>query len=441
MIRISKILSVVVGLVLSTGQIATASTDIVEVISPSGIKAWLVQENSIPMLSIDIDFRGGSVMDPAGKEGAVFLMTGLLEEGTGDMDSAAFARAREGLAAKFGFDSGHDSISISAQVLSENRTEALDLLKQAITYPAFNEIAFQRVKGQVQSILLDLETDAGEIAHGEMRSLAYAGHPYEQPKEGTKDSVAGLTAQDIKDIHKLTMTKDRMTIGVVGDITPAELGPLLDRLLADLPETGAPLPQKTEFKATAGVSVIDFEQPQSTIIWGHSGLDQSDPDFFAAYIMNHVLGGGSFSSRLTEEVREKRGLTYGIGSYLAPRDYAAMIGGSVKTGNDTAAQVIDLVRQEWARMAAEGPTEQELLAAQKYLTGAYALRFDGNAKIAGILVGMQTQNLGIDYIKTRNDRVNAVTLDDVRAVSKRWLKPEEMRFVVVGRPVDVASTN
>jgi zinc protease len=216
---------------------------------------------------------------------------------------------------------------------------------------------------------------------------------------------------------------------------------LLDRLLGDLPETGAPLPPSTTFAATGGTTVIDYAQPQSTIIWAHEGLEQSDPDFFAAYIMNHILGGGSFSSRLTSEVREKRGLTYGIGTYLSPRDYAAIIGGSVKTGNATAAQVIDLIRAEWVKMANEGPTEAELISAQKYLTGAYALRFDGNAKIAGILVGMQTQELGIDYIKTRNDRVNAVTLDQIRAVANRWLKPDEMRFVVVGQPDGVASTN
>ena len=439
--RFSKTVTFLVAMMLSSIQSVSAATDIVEVVSPNGITAWLVQEPSIPMLSLEINFRGGSVLDPVDKQGAVYMMTGLLEEGTGDMDSAAFSRARESLAADFGFDSGYDSISISARVLTENRDDALDLLKQAITYPAFSDVAFDRVQGQVQSILLDNETDTSDLAHKTMSMLAYPDHPYAQSLEGTKDSIAALTPADIHDIHKSTLTKDRMIVGVVGDISPAELGPLLDRLLGDLPQAGATLPPVTTFGATGGVSVVDFDQPQSTIIWSHAGLDQSDPDFFAAYIMNHILGGGSFSSRLTEEVREKRGLTYGIGSYLSPRDYAATIGGSVKSGNDTTAEVIRIVREEWARMADLGPTEAELLAAQKYLTGAYPLRFDGNAKIAGILVAMQTQELGIDYIKTRNDQVNAVTLDEIRAVAKRWLDPDGMRFVVVGRPVGVTSTN
>ncbi len=421
--------------------VAVAETDIQEITTKGGITVWLVEEHSIPFIALEVSFKGGASLDASGKAGATYLMTGLLEEGSGDMDATAFSKATEGLAASFGYDAGRDSVSISAQVLTENRDQALALLKQALMQPTFNEVAFDRVKKQVISIVQSSETDPGDIAGRTIRALAYPDHAYSQPLEGTPETVAGLTVEDVRKAHQGAFAKDRMFVSVVGDITAAELGPLLDNLLGELPETGPDLPQKTTFSAAGGLTVVDFDTPQSVAIWAHAGIDRDDPEFFAAYLLNHILGGSGFTARLTQEVREKRGLTYGVYSYLAPYEYVSVVGGSVSSANDRIKTAIEVIQDEWRKMADNGVTEAELDAAKKFITGAYPLRFDGNGRIAGLLVGMQMQGYPIDYPKTRNDKVNAVTLDDVNAVAKWLLKPDAMRFVVVGKPEGLISTD
>lgn len=435
-----RILLTIIAWVFCTTAVV-AETDIQEITTKGGIKVWLVEEHSIPFIALEVSFKGGTSLDAPDKAGATYLMTGLLEEGSGDMDATAFSKTAEELAASFGYDAGRDSVSISAQVLTENRNQALALLKQALMEPSFNTTAFDRVKKQVLSIVRSSETDPGDIAGRTMRALAYPDHAYSQPLEGTPETVAALTVEDMRVAYKGVFAKDRMFVSVVGDITAAEIGPLLDDLLGGLPKTGAPLPTKTTFAASGGLTVVDFDTPQAIAVWAHAGIDRDAPEFFAAYLLNHILGGSGFTARLTQEVREKRGLTYGVYSYLAPYDYVSIVGGSVSSSNDRIKTAIEVIQDEWRKMAENGVTEAELIAAKKYQTGAYPLRFDGNGRIAGLLVGMQMQGLPIDYPKTRNDTINAVTLEQVNAVAKWLLKPDAMRFVVVGRPEGLVSTD
>ncbi len=420
---------------------AVAETNIQEITTQGGITVWLVEEHSIPFIALEVSFKGGTSLDAPDKAGATYLMTGLLEEGSGNMDATDFSKATEELAASFSYDAGRDSVSISAQVLTENRNQGLALLKQALMQPTFNSVAFDRVKKQVISIVQSSETDPGDIAGRTLRKLAYPDHPYSQSLEGTPETVVGLSVEDVRTAHRDAFAKDRMFVSVVGDITAAELGPILDDLLGGLPETGPTLPQKTEFSASGGLTVVDFDTPQAVAVWAHAGIDRDDPEFFAAYLLNHILGGSGFTARLTQEVREKRGLTYGVYSYLAPYDYASVVGGSVSSSNDRIKTAIEVIQDEWRKMVDAGVTDAELDAAKKFLTGAYPLRFDGNGRIAGLLVGMQMQGYPIDYPKTRNDKLNAVTLDQVNAVAKWLLKPDAMRFVVVGKPEGLISTD
>ena len=236
------------------------------------------------------------------------------------------------------------------------------------------------------------------------------------------------------------LTRDRIFVGAVGDITPGELGLILDDLLGELPAEGPPLPPKVPFGLGAGVTVIDFPGPQAVALFGHEGIARDDPDYFAAFLLNYILGDGGFESRLMQEVREKRGLTYGIGTYLVPKDLAAMLLGSVQSSNDTMAEAIEVIRAEWARLASDGVTPEELEAAKTFTTGEYPLRFDGNAPIAEILVGMQMIGLPMDYVVNRNDYINAVTLEDVNRVAAELLQPDALHFVVVGQPVGLVST-
>ena len=411
-----------------------AAVEIQQVTSPGGIDAWLVEESSIPFTALEIRFAPGAALDRTGKRGAVNLMAGLLEEGTGDLDAQGFAAARDALAASFDYDAYDDAVSVSARFLTENRDAAVDLLRRSLVEPAFAQDAVDRVRDQVLSVIARDSTDPGAIARRIWDARAFPDHPYGQPVEGTVESVTALTREDIVQAHRDTLVRDNLYVSAVGDITPEALGKLLDDLLGALPETSdATPPGDAGWNLAPGVSVVDYDTPQSVILFGHEGIARDDPDFMTAYILNEIFGGSGFNSRLMEEVRVKRGLTYGIGTYLAPMDYAAMIGGQAASANATAGALVDVVREEWGRVA-EGVTEEELAEVKTYLTGAYPLRFDGNANIAQILVGMQMDGLPTDYVTTRNDEVEAVTLDDIRRVARRIYRPEDLSFVIVGRP-------
>ncbi|WP_103257210.1 M16 family metallopeptidase [Tabrizicola aquatica] len=413
---------------------AQAEIEVKEVVSPGGITAWLVEDHNIPFTALEIQFRGGTSLDAPEKRGAVNLMTATLEEGAGDLDSRGFAEARDALAAEFSFDSGADSVGVSARFLTENRDQAVDLLREALVNPRFDQDAVDRVREQVLSILRSNEKDPDTIASDTFDALAFGDHPYGTPGDGTLETVAALTRDDIVAAYKGALARDRIYVAVAGDITAEELGPLLDRLLGDLPATGAPLPGPAEFLLKPGVTVKDFPTPQSTVMFGHQGIKREDPDFFAAFILNEALGGGRFTARLMSEVREKRGLTYGIGSYLVGLDQAELYLGQFSASNDKVAEAIAVVRAEWARIATDGLTEQELADTKTYLTGSYPLRFDGNGPIASILVGMQIEGMPIDYAATRNAKIEAVTMDDIKRVAARLYQPDALHFVVVGQP-------
>jgi zinc protease len=413
---------------------ARAEMQIKEVVSPGGITAWLVEDHNIPFTALEIQFRGGTSLDAPGKRGAVNLMTALIEEGAGDMESRAFAEARDSLAADLSFDSGSDSVSVSARFLTENRDQVVTLLREALVNPRFDQSAVDRVREQVLSNIRSDEKDPDTIATNALDRLAFGDHPYASDGSGTVETVSALTRDDILAAHKGALARDRIYVAAAGDITAEELGPLLDRLLGDLPATGTPLPGRAPWLLQPGVTVIDFPSPQSAVLFGHVGIPRDDPDFFAAFILNEALGGGRFTARLMSEIREKRGLTYGIGSYLVGMDQAELYLGQFSASNDKVAEAIAVLRAEWAKIAADGLTEEELATTKTYLTGSYPLRFDGNGPIANILVGMQMDDLPIDYPVTRNARIEAVTMDDIRRVAKRLYMTDALHFVVVGEP-------
>ncbi|MEM6578536.1 MAG: pitrilysin family protein [Pseudomonadota bacterium] len=419
---------------------ARAGVEVKEIETDGGLAAWLVEDHSIPFVALELRFRGGTSLDAPGKRGAVNLMSALLEEGAGELDARAFTRETEALAASFSYDAGADAISVSARFLSENRDEALALLRETLVNPRFDEESIERVRAQVLASIRSDETDPSSIASLAFADLIYGDHPYGSSSDGTIESVTALTRDDLVRAHQGALTRDRLYISAVGDVTEEDLGTMLDALLGDLPEAGPPLPQDANLNLPGGIKVVDFETPQSIAMFAQPGIAREDPDFFAAFILNHVLGGGGFESRLMQEVREKRGLTYGVSSYIAVRDRADIWMGQVASANDRVAEAVDVIAAEWERIRTEGVSAQELEDAKTYLTGAYPLRFDGNATIARISVGMQMDGLGTDYIVTRNDKVNAVTLDQINRVAQELLDPERLTFVVTGQPEGLADT-
>lgn len=419
---------------LSVTQI-WAMSDIKTVTSKGGIEAWLVEEHNIPFVALEIVFQGGAALDPADKLGAVNFMAGLLEEGAGTRDAQEFAVAREELAASFGFSAGMESVSISARFLTENRDEALALLREAIVAPRFDADAIERVREQILAGLRSDAKDPTDIASNAFARAVFGDHPYGRPSQGTIETVTALTREDLVAAHKNALVRDRVFVSAVGDIAAAELGALLDDLLGALPATSASaLPAPINVATKAGVTVEEFPVPQSVVVFGHEGMSSDDPDFFAAYVLNVIFSSGGFESRLMSEVREKRGLTYGIGAYLIGYDQADLLWGQFSSANEKVAEALDVIRDEWVKIANEGVTEDELDRAKTYLTGAYPLRFDGNARIANILVGMAKDGYSPDYPKTRNDKIRAVTLDDVNRVAQRLFQPEKLWFMVVGQP-------
>lgn len=430
-----------IALFLAVLAVPAHAIDIQAVTSPGGIKAWLVQDDTIPFVAVEFAFKGGASLDQPGKRGAINLMAATLEEGAGSRDSVAFAQAVEDLGARFSFDAGDDSLSVGMRALSENRDEAAALLAEALTQPRFDDAAIERVRAQVQSIIRSEATDPQSIAAKEMSRQAWGDHPYATSLNGTEDSVAALTRQDLVAAKNRVLARDRVVVGAAGDISPEELGLLLDKVLGGLPEQGtAPLPEPARLQLTGGVTVIDWDSPQTVVSFAGPGLPIDDPDYFAAFVANHILGGGGFSSRLMEEIREKRGLTYGVGTTLATGVYGQTWRGGMAGSNATTGEAVDLIKAEWDRMA-QGVTDRELTDAKTYLTGEYPLRFDGNGSIAGILAGMQLIGFPIDYVNTRNAKVEAVTAEDVKRVAEELLAADKLRFVLVGRPEGIEATD
>ncbi|MEM7667562.1 MAG: pitrilysin family protein [Pseudomonadota bacterium] len=435
----TRLIQIITAVAIAVVALPARALDIQEVTSPGGITFWMVEEPAIPIVSVEISFAGGKRLDPIGKEGLAGMVAGLLEEGAGAYDAVGFANARDDLSARFGFGAGRDAVTVSAQMLVETMTPAAELLAIALADPTFAEPAVQRVQSQILAGLAEEETDPGAIARKDWNARAFSGHSY--GRASTRETVGTLTRQDLAEALPRLLTRANATVALVGAVTAEEASALVDTILGGVVDGETIEADWVEMQATPGVQVIELDVPQSAAIFGHGGIKRTDPDFIPTFVMNYVLGGGSFNSRLTEEVRENRGLAYSVYSYLGVMEESAVYLGSVQTANESMAESLAVIRDEWTKMAADGLTEDDLGKAKKYLTGAFPLRFDSNAKIAGYLVFMQEDGLGIDYLDRRNDLVEAVTLEDVKRAAARVLKPDDLVITVVGAPEGIESTN
>lgn len=416
------------------------ATEIQALTSPGGVAAWLVSEPSIPMISLELAFRGGSALDPEGKEGLAHMVSGLLDEGAGEMDGLTFQRRLEELAIGLSFSASFDTFRVTLKTLSKNRDEAFRLLGLALARPRFEETAVERIRQQIRTGLIRSLEDPDTIANRRWFAEAFPDHPYGRPSGGTLESIGAITGDDLGAFAAGRLARDNMVVGAVGDIDGAELGRLLDLALSGLPAASKPY-RIAEIRPAAGdgVIVVKKDIPQSVVVFGRAGIKRDDPDYYAAYVMNYVLGGGGFSSRLTEEVREKRGLAYSVYSYLYPLDHAGLMLGGVATANARVAESVRIIRAELERLRRDGITERELADAKTYLNGSFPLRLSSNRRIANILVAIQLEDLGIDYLERRADLINAVSLLDVARVTARLIEPRDLIVVVVGDPVGLGS--
>ncbi len=414
----------------------TRASRVQKVRSPSGIEAWLVEDYAIPLLAVSFGFKGGASQDPMGKPGVATLMAGLLDEGAGPYDAAAFHQALDDSAIDVAFSADRDAIQGRMKTLSRHSARAFELLAMAVGEPRLDEESLTRVKGQVVASLKRELNDPDQAAARSFRALSYPNHPYGLPVRGDLDTVETITRDDLVAMHRRVFARDNLKVAVVGAIDAATLGRELDRVFGRLPERADLAPIATVlFSGTGTRHVTTIDVPQSTIRFGRQGIARDDPDYTAATLVNHVLGAGGFTARLYKEVREKRGLAYSIHSQNSEMDHAALLVGSTSTKNERAAESIGVIEDEIRQMAADGITAEELSKAQKYLIGSYALRFDTSRKIAGQLVGLQLDGYDVHRLDERNALIAAVTMEDASRAAKRLLGDGSLLVTVAGKPV------
>jgi len=429
-----RVLAVCIVSFMSTSS-ANAATHVQRVVSPGGIVAWLVEEHSVPLISVEFAFRGGSAQDAATRQGTGNLLSGLLDEGAGDLDSQAFQRRLEENAVEMGFHVSRDTFDGSLKMLAEKREEGFELLRLALNEARLDAEPIERIRAQILARIRRQSTDPQHLAYRAWYAAAFPDHAYGREPEGNETSVAAITRDDLVQYRKDVFARSGLLVAVVGAIDAKTLGPELDRVFGALPAEGHLNPVAEVKPQNVGkTEVVPLPGPQTAIVFGRGGILREDPDYIPAVVMNHILGGGSFTSRLFAEVREKRGLAYSVYSYLDPMEHAGIFAGGLATRNDRAFDAVTLIEDMIGLFATQGPTEDELAKAKKYLTGSYALNFDSSVKIARGLRQIQVNGLPIDYIEKRNDMVNAVTVEDIQRVAKRILGDGTLLVVAVGTP-------
>lgn len=423
-LRVAASLAAAITLVLGMAAQA-AAMEIREVRSPGGITAWLVEDYTVPIVTMRFAFRGGSTQDPAGREGLANMMTGLFDEGAGSMESEAFQTRLDDIGLEMSFNAGRDAVYGSARMLADVRQQGFTLLELALTKPRFDAAPIDRIRGQIVAGIDANAHNPETAAQIAWTEALYGDHPYARRDEGTAQTLAAIGAEDLRDFHRKVFARDNLTVGVVGAISADELARTLDQLFGDLPEN-AELRHVQHVEPKFGQSVtIEYDLPQTSIRLAYPGIERNDPAFFAAFLMNHVLGGGTFLSRLFEEVRERRGLAYSVGSSLVNNQFSSALAIATATRSDRAAETLGIIREVVRHMAEEGPTQAELDAAKRYVKGAYAVaNLTSSGAIARTLVDLQLDKLGIDYIDRREALIDAVTLDEAKAAARRLLSAE-----------------
>jgi zinc protease len=429
-----------IGLAVLTIAAPASATTIERIVSPGGIEAWLVREPAVPLVVVDFAFAGGAVQDPPGKGGTAELVSSMLDDGVGDYDSNTFHDRLERKAIEMNFSVDRETLRGSMRTLKENSDEAFEDLRLSLNAPRFDASDIELNRAQVLAALRRATSSPGDIANRRWWETAFAGHPYGRPVNGSLESVPTVTVDDLRAYTHRVLARSNLKVAIVGDIDPDAARAMLDHVFGGLPAKADLVPVETVSPQGLGRRiVVNLDVPQSVVEFGGAGIARKDPDFMAAYIVNHILGGGTFSSRLYQEVREKRGLAYSVSDSLMWLDHSAMFLGTTATRDDRTGETLDLIQSEIHRLAENGPTADELAKAKSYLNSAFVLNLDTSSKVAGLLIQLQLDDLGVDYISRRTAMIDAVSLDDARRVAKRLLDGG-LLVTVVGKPEGVASS-
>jgi zinc protease len=443
MIGLARALLFVAATLLSAsaGVAGAQAMQIQPVTGASGVEAWLVEDHSVPVVTIRFAFAGGAALDAVGKGGAASMVASLLDEGAGPYDSLAFHRRLDDLAGQLRFSAAQDEFDGSLRTLKQNLSDTGELLRLALAEPRFAPEDIERIRGEILAGLARQAKNPRSLSGRLWMHDAFEKHPYGSSVDGSEESVAAITRDDLAAFAGARFHRGGLIVGIVGDIDKTEAATLIDQIFGGLPKGT----DETEIAETKplddGALVVSRAAvPQSVVTFGQAGPKRDDPAWYAAYVLNEILGGGGFRGRLMKEIREKRGLAYGVSTQLVPYRHAGLIVGNVATENGRVAESIALVRDEWQRMREAGPTAAELDNAKTYLTGSFPLGLDSTQHIAGVLVQMQQDKLGIDYLDRRASLIGGVTLDEAREVAQKLFDPIALSFAVVGDPADLEPT-
>jgi zinc protease len=427
------VLAVLAGAVASAPAAHALKID--EIVSPKGVKAWLVEERSVPLVAIRFALMGGSAQDPPGSEGLAAMVADLLTEGAGDMPAQAFKERLGELGTRLTASSGRDAFYVGMETLSKRFQPSVALLRLVLRSPRFDADAIERVKAQRLTDLAIAANDPNKLAGNRWYAEAFSGHAYGRPADGTPESVGRIGAEAIKTMHAELLARNALRVVIVGDIDKSGAAEALDSIFGDLPAAGkAARVERLEPRVLAAPVVIDKDYPLATATFGLPSLSSDNPAFPALQVLNHIIGSGDFDSRLMEEIRVKRGLAYSVQTRLLRDTVTSLLVGGLATKNESMGAALSLVKDVLVDMARNGPTPVQFDNAKRYLTGSFLLDYDTNAKVAASLLTIQLLGERPDYLVVRNQRIAAVTLEDVKRVAGQVLKPERLVITIVGRP-------
>ena len=425
----------VLSVLLFAVSVAQASPRIQHWETANGVPVYFFEAHELPMVDIQLIFDAGSARD-GDRHGLALLTSSLLDEGAAGKSADTISQEFESLGANFGSSAGYDSGSASLRSLSDRELlqQALTTFKQVISQPDFPDKAFERQRERMLVSIRSKQQSPGDLARDAFYSALYGDHPYAWPNEGTEDSVQALTREDVRAFHRRYYVADNAMLAIVGDLDRAEAEALANDIAGVLPAGEKPpaLPRVDSLQESRTVR-IEHPSTQTHILVGQPGIAYGHPDYFPLYVGNHVLGGGGMISTLFEEIREKRGLSYSAYSYFQPMRRRGPFTAGLQTKTGQAQEALDVLHRQIEHFVAEGPTEEELEASKKNITGGFPLRIDSNSNILNYLALIGFYDLPLDYLETFNENVRKVTVEDVKRAFKKHMSPDRMVTVLVGR--------
>ncbi|MDX2028018.1 MAG: pitrilysin family protein [Alphaproteobacteria bacterium] len=417
------------------------AVSIQEVASKNGIKAWLVEDHKLPLVAMRFAFRGGVEQDPADRQGLANLTVNMLTQGAGAYDAAAFQQELADHSIQMSFDANRDALLGGLKTLKEEQGKAFELLRLALTQPRFDTTELERQRGQqLAALRFQLGNPEWQARYALFQQI-FGTHPYGSRRLGSTESLARITRDDIASFAAQHLARSNLIIAVAGDITGDELVQLLDQTFGALPEHAALTPMTdVVWPKIPATILVSREGTQTNMLFALPGPKRDNPDWHAAEIANYILGGGGFSSRLMQDVRDKEGLTYGIATSLSPMDYGGVLAGETAVDNPQAGKAWARILETMRRFYEDGASEKELAAAKDYLTGALPLTMTSTDKIAAILVALQLDGQSRDYLNQHSQLVRRVTAEDVRRVIQRWFNPAGLTLSLAGQPEGIVPT-